>query len=83
MWHVSIGCGGQDVRLWSRQQARAAERIAKDLLKGVGHGETFVGWGGVCLHARRRLSDAEVSRLSAEWLAKPAVDVAGELRDRR
>ena len=83
MWHVSIGRDGLDVSQWTRQQAKAADRLAKDLLGGVGTGETFLGWGRLAFHARRRLSDAEVARLSAEWLATPAVDVAGELRARR
>lgn len=29
---------------------------------------------GICLHARRALNDAEIARLSPEWLAIPARD---------
>lgn len=83
MWHVSIGLNGWHVRQWSERQAQEAERIARDLLKGVGDGQTFVGWGDICFHARRRLADAELVLLSDEWKATPAVDVAGELREKR
>lgn len=54
------------------------ERAAARALDGVGEGRDFVSWrpNGV-LHYRRKLAPAELARLSPEWLAIPAVDMAG------
>lgn len=47
------------------------------LLAGVGTGNTRRDRSEHVLHARRRLSDAEIALLSPEWCAIPAVANAG------
>lgn len=54
-----------------------AQAIGIKLLDGVGVGETFIKAGEVAFHIRRRLSDEEVAGLDTDWLAIPAVNMAG------
>ena len=74
---------GKDTRAWTGQQAGAAVNLGRALLEGVGTGDVFIGWGEVALHVRRQLSPEEIERLDPEWLACPAVDMAGATRPRR
>lgn len=57
---------------------RAARRIAMEVLRGVGDGESVETVKSVCVHVRRSLSREEIGTLSAEWLAIPAQDEFSE-----
>lgn len=48
------------------------------LLSGVGCGNTRRERSETVLHARRRLNDRELTLLTAEWCAIPAVGIAGD-----
>lgn len=47
------------------------------LLSGVGTGNTKRDRSEYVLHARRRLSDAEIAAQTPEWCAIKAIDSAG------
>ena len=55
---------------------RDARRRIIEVLNGVGTGNTIFATTrtGIALHGRRSLSDSEISLLSPEWCAIPAVD---------
>lgn len=54
-----------------------AQQMAVRIIGQVGQGELFPAWGEVAFHLRRQLSDEEMRFLSPEWLALPAIDLAG------
>lgn len=82
MWHASIAKLDSNLHPrfiaylvpWKR---RVLEKIGEQLLDGVGTGETYILHGKTAVHVRRSLSPTEIAGLSAEWLAIPAVDIAG------
>lgn len=57
---------------------REARRLAREILYGVGTGESVEALRPTCLHLRRSLSPDEIGTLSAEWLAIPARDEFSE-----
>jgi hypothetical protein len=59
---------------WGHGVYIAARRHATEALREVGSGQTVETVKGFLLHARRSLSDEEMGRLTAEWLAIPAQD---------
>ena len=66
---------------WDRcgLKARAVVRdTVIGLLSGVGIGDTRRERSDVVLHARRRLSDREITLLTPAWCALPAVGIAGD-----
>lgn len=82
MWHASIAVHGDSgPTAWSRcgLKTRAIVReVVLGLLSGVGCGNTRRDRSEVVLHARRRLSDAELALLTPAWCAIPAVAIAGD-----
>ncbi len=82
MWHASIAvCNNASqsraVANWSAKQNGRALRLARQILGGVGAGETFVKYGHYVVHVRRSLSAEEIAGMDLAWLAIPAVDMAG------
>lgn len=81
VWHASIALQGDDGPIaWSRcgLKTRAImKRTVISLLDGVGTGNTKRCRSEYVLHARRRLSDAEIACQTEEWCAIKAVDSAG------
>lgn len=82
VWHASISVVDDDGELipWSRigLKSRTLVRVTViDLLAGVGQGETKRTRSAHVLHARRRLSDAELAAQTPEWCAIKAIDSAG------
>lgn len=86
MWHASIALQGRGGALWPTPIPYAAWRLKERealkheviaMLSGVGAGNTRRDRGEAVLHARRRLSPAELALLDPVWCALPAVDVAG------
>ena len=84
MWHVSIACQGKNgpvlISSLDTQTKRYMVNLAASLLEGVGSGENFAGAGDVAIHFRRALSYHEIEKLTHEWLAIPAIDMAGDLK---
>jgi hypothetical protein len=82
VWHASIAVQGEYGPIaWARVglKSRTIVRVTViDLLAGVGQGETKRTRSDYVLHARRRLSDAELAAQTAEWCAIKAVDLAGD-----
>lgn len=79
MWHVSMAVLTiSDIVPMRRVRHKdRLLKIGRDLLAGVGTGETFEKQTDTAIHVRRRLSESELAGLSPEWLAIPAVDMAG------
>jgi hypothetical protein len=77
VWHVSL-CYWKSTPVatsrWGDGMRRAALRLADEILRGVGRGESVKHYGEMVLHVRRSLTDEEVNRLSLRWLAIPARD---------
>lgn len=81
VWHASIallrnGKLPKAVAAWTAWEKAQAWNLAASLLNGVGTGQNYSKDGGIAVHLRRRLSEAELALLSQEWLAIPAVDEA-------
>lgn len=83
MWHVSVSWRGRPadaplpLQRWNRQQRDLARKRARALLGDVGMKPERLDRGGQVAHLRKALTDAEIARLPPEFLACPAVDVAG------
>jgi hypothetical protein len=80
VWHVSVCERNRKMepiptRLVLMKKAPTA--LGRELLAGVGTGETFMHRRELAFHIRRSLSEEEIATLSPEWLAIPAVDMAG------
>lgn len=56
---------------------KAAYALGESLLNGVGMEPTYTKIGDIAFHVRRPLTPEEIAGLSPEWLAIPAVDIAG------
>lgn len=81
VWHASISLWPSPQRpspldRWGGRLERKARLRLDALLLGVGAGPVLCNRGGIALHLRRRLSPAELARLSPAWLAIPATDPA-------
>jgi hypothetical protein len=80
VWHASVASldlyrgRPTPVAGWSLDVIRKARRRLADLLGGVGDGGDYWTPGEWAYHLRRRLSDAEIARIPAAWLALPAID---------
>ncbi|HSR79139.1 MAG TPA: hypothetical protein VLN57_21375 [Xanthobacteraceae bacterium] len=86
MWHASIALRGHGGMLspflhpferWRFKEREILKREVIALLSGVGVGVIRRDRGEDVLHARRRLSAAELAMLDPAWCALPAVDIAG------
>jgi hypothetical protein len=83
VWHASVARLSRagfpvDSARWGEGTLRAARRIAREVLNGVGVGESVEMLRSTCLHLRRSLSLEEVGTLSPAWLAIPARDEFSE-----
>lgn len=82
MWHASIAVHGVDGQVpWTRcgLKTRGIVRdVVLGMIAGVGAGNTRRDRSDLVLHARRRLSDHELTLLTTEWCAIPAVGIAGD-----
>jgi len=81
VWHASISVWSDLAQVpWERCGLKT-RGVVRDtvfgLIAGVGAGNTRRDRSSVVLHARRRMSDAEIALLDPAWCAIPAVDVAG------
>ncbi len=81
VWHASIAVQGPDGVIqysrWGLKTRTIVKRTVIDLLCGVGTGNTKRCRSEFVLHARRRLSDAEIAAQTPEWCAINAIDSAG------
>jgi hypothetical protein len=81
VWHASIAVQGflgpVHYVLWDERTRDVAKRTVLELIADVGTGEIRRDRSDLVLHARRRLSDAEIARQTPEWCAIKAVDLAG------
>lgn len=77
MWHVSIGLqpGPIPTRRWTNRQVKEAKDLAASLLEGAGH-EWYPRLRPTCYHLRKKLTAEEITLLTPEWLALPAIDEA-------
>lgn len=71
------GFGPVPFSRWALKTRGIVKRIVIGLLDGVGTGNTRRDRSEYVLHARRRLSDAEIAAQTPEWCAIKAVDSAG------
>jgi len=82
VWHASVtALGGQGPILISAlapKTCRRAQRLAIDLLAGVGMGEDKRDRFHFGFHLRRRLAPAELAMLDPVWCAIPALDLGGD-----
>ena len=62
---------------WSPHVRELAMRTALELIADVGSGEVRRVRSDLVLHARKRLSDAELAAQTCEWHAITAIDSAG------
>lgn len=81
VWHASIAVQGDfgpvPYSRWGLKTRDIVKRVVIGLLDGVGTGNTRRDRSELVLHARRRLSDAEIAAQTPEWCAIKAVDSAG------
>jgi hypothetical protein len=86
VWHASIALQARGNVIWPtlipfarwRLQERACIRdVVIGLISGVGHGDTRRDRSEHVLHARRKLSPAEIAMLDPAWCELPAIDIAG------
>lgn len=81
VWHASIAVqsprGPVHYQRWDLRTRSLVKRTVLELLDGVGAGETKRCRSAFVLHARRRLSEAELAAQTPEWCAIQAVDSAG------
>lgn len=80
MWHASVAKLNQSYRpveCRSVVNKGFAYALGTRLLNGVGVGQIYLKTGESAFHIRRSLSAEEIAGLSPEWLAIPAVDIAG------
>ncbi len=82
VWHASIAVQGDlgpiEFARWGLKTRDIVKRTVIGLLYGVGTGNTKRCRSEYVLHARRRLSDAEIACQTPEWCAIHAIDSAGE-----
>lgn len=82
MWHASVALfkNGSIVKTdrWGDGVWREARRIIRATLEGVGEGESVESVIRGFVHHRKSLTDGEISKLDAEWLAIPARDEFSE-----
>lgn len=62
---------------WDERTRAAVMRVALELIADVGTGEVRRERSDFVLHARKRLSDVELTAQSCEWHAIQAIDRAG------
>lgn len=80
VWHASLALLDPrrgipvPVSQWTVKDLSRARSKLGALLSGVGSGPDHWKGGRAAYHLRRRLSDAEIARLSPAWLALPAID---------
>ena len=83
MWHASVAIIGfipprvLPIHYQPARVLKPAKLVALDLIADVGEGETLRQRGPIALHARRKLSPAELATLDPAWCALPAIDIAG------
>ena len=80
MWHASIAILDAfgysiDTYRWPSDYRVRAQRIATELLEGVGQEPTRIDDGHIVIHVRRSITDAEIAGMDPAWLAIPAVDM--------
>jgi hypothetical protein len=80
VWHASIALYGPDgvpvpTASVDRKRRRLGAELAMRLISGVGWGPTREEAKEVAFHARRSLSDAEITRIDQDWLAIEPVDM--------
>lgn len=82
MWHASIArqsnAGPVATQRWGDGTIREAKLRVLAALDGVGKDPTVASLRKIALHIRRSLTDAEMERLTCEWLAIPAQDEFSE-----
>lgn len=82
VWHASISAHDRTGQLPWDQCGLKARALLRDtvigLLSGVGSGAMRRDWSSVVLHARKRLSDQELTLLTPAWCAIPAEAIAGD-----
>lgn len=62
---------------WDPRTRELAMRTVLELIADVGTGDVRRDRGASVLHARRRLSEAELAAQTCEWHAIQAIDSAG------
>ena len=81
VWHASIAVQGfrgpVHFALWDPRTREVAMRTVLELISNVGAGEVRRDRSNFVLHARRRLSDAELAAQTCEWHAIKAIHSAG------
>ena len=81
VWHASIavqtGRGPLPYWQWDERTRDIVKRTVLELIADVGTGEARRDRSDVVLHARKRLSDAEIAAQTPAWCAIRAVDSAG------
>jgi hypothetical protein len=81
VWHASVavllptGDGAIPTGDLTRGARRVAAAYARELLAGVGAGETIEERKQIALHARRSLSDYELRAIDPVWLAIEPIDM--------
>ena len=80
VWHASVAvqglAGPVPIAFWDERTREAAQRTALELIAEVGAGDVRRDRSDRVLHARKRLSDAELAAQSCEWHAIKAIDSA-------
>lgn len=81
VWHASIAVQGFQgpvhFAFWDPKTREVVQRTVLALIENVGTGDVRRDRSEFVLHARKRLSDEEISQQTPEWCAIKAVDRAG------
>jgi len=81
VWHASIAVQGfhgpVEFVYWDERTRDLVKRTVLSMIADVGTGDVRRDRSPYVLHARKRLSDAELAAQTPEWCAIKAIDSAG------